>query len=139
MRWQLWREQGGLLTSPSFVPIALFASLTLAVLMLAAIWSCENENAAVVKSEAAALQAGLAAERLELVSQAARLARSPDDQVAGTAAAERPHAASIFDEIFIVDLEASTARQNGRWLGADRFPLLRSALLPVFARYRERE
>jgi diguanylate cyclase (GGDEF)-like protein len=139
MRWQLWREQGGLLTSPSFVPIALFASLTLAVLMLAAIWSCENENAAALRSEAAALQSALAAERHELVSQAARLAGSQEDHVAGSAAAELPHAATGFDEIFIVDLETSTARQDGRWQGADRFPLLRPALLPVLSRYRERE
>jgi diguanylate cyclase (GGDEF)-like protein len=127
------------LTSPSFVPIALFASLTLAVLMLAAIWSCENENAAALKSEAAALQAALATERHELISQAARLARYDDDVAAGTAAAELPRSASLFDEIFVVDLETSAARQHSRFQGADRFPNLLPALMPVLARYRERE
>jgi diguanylate cyclase (GGDEF)-like protein len=130
------------LTSRSFVPIALFTSLTLAFLMLATIWSCEEENAAAVRQEAAALQGALTAERQHLVLRAARLARAEED-VKGTAAAEfqqsRSRVSALFNEIFIVDLETSAARQDEHWAGADRFPELRPALVPVLARYRERE
>ena len=78
MRWQLWKEQGGLLTSPSFVPIALFTSLTLAALMLASIWAREAENGSAAQREAAALRTAIAVERQELVARAAFLARADE-------------------------------------------------------------
>jgi diguanylate cyclase (GGDEF)-like protein len=141
MRWQLWKGQGGLLTSSSFVPIALFTSLTLAVLMLATISSCEEENAAAARQEAAALQAGITAERQHLISRAQRLAHT-DEDVSGTAAPEllqlRSRASALFTEIFIVDLETNAARQDDHWAGGDRFPQLRPALIPGLMRYRER-
>jgi diguanylate cyclase (GGDEF)-like protein len=142
MRWQLWKGQGGLLTSSSFVPLALFTSLTLAFLMLATIWSCEDENTAAVRREAAALQAALTAERHDLVAHAAWLAHI-DADISGTAAAELPSSGSamhlLFNEVFIVDLATGAARQDNRWHGADRFSELRPVLLPVLARYREPE
>jgi diguanylate cyclase (GGDEF)-like protein len=142
MRWQLWKEQGGLLTSASFVPIALFTSLTLALLMLATIWSCEEENAAAARQEAAALRAALTAERQHLIVRAQRLARA-DEEIGGMAAAELPPARSrpsqVFAETFIVDLVTVAARQDEHWAGGDRFLELRPALVPVVAHYRERQ
>jgi diguanylate cyclase (GGDEF)-like protein len=142
MRWQLWKEQGGVFASSGFVPLALFTSLTLAFLMLATIWSCEEENMAAIRREAAALQAALATERYELVAHAAWLARI-DEDISGTAAAELPPPRSAmhrpFGEVFVVDLETGATRQHGRWHGADRFAELRPSLMPVLARYRERE
>src|ERR1700744_5660480 len=141
MRWQLWREQGGLLTSSSFVPMALFTSLTLAFLMLATIWSCEEENAATMRREAAALQAALSAEREHLVVQAALLARTDED--VGGAAAEPPPGRSrdspLFHEVFAVDLAANATPQDERRGGAERFAQLRPAFGSVLARYGARE
>ena len=141
MRWQLCKGQGSLLTSSSFVPIALFTSLTLAVLMLATIWSCEEENAAAARQEAAALQAAITAERQHLMSRATLLAQA-DEDVSGSAASEllqaRPRDSTPFTEIFIVDLETNAARQDDRWAGGDRFAQLRSALTPALMHYRER-
>src|SRR6478609_954921 len=114
MRWQLWKEQGGLLTSPSSVPIALFTSLTLAALMLAAIWARGAENGSATQREAAALRTAIAVERQELVARAAFLARA-DEDVSGMAAAELPRMlpahARLFSEVFIVDLKTGAARQ----------------------------
>ncbi|MEA2856041.1 MAG: hypothetical protein QOH98_362 [Methylobacteriaceae bacterium] len=141
MRWQLFRAQGGLLTSPSFVPFALFTSLTLAFLMLATIWSCEAENVAAARKEIAAVQVALAAERHDLVHRAAQLAQM-DAKISGTAAAEFLPPASLlttdFDQVFIVDLESGATRQDNRWRGADRFPEMQRGLLMVLARYRDR-
>ena len=141
MRWQLWKEQGGLLTSPSFVPIALFTSLTLAALMLASIWAREAENGSATQREAAALRTAIAVERQELVARAEFLARA-DEDVSGMAAAELPRMlpahARLFSEVFIVDLKTGAARQHDQWQGADRFEDLRSILMPLLARYEAR-
>ncbi|MBV8849168.1 MAG: EAL domain-containing protein, partial [Methylobacteriaceae bacterium] len=128
------------MTSPSFVPLALFTSLTLAVLMLATIWSCEAENAAAARRERAALRAAITVERNALVSQVAHLTRL-DTGAEGTAAAEFESALRApiaFDNIFVVDLNTGAALQDDRWRG-DRYEALRPALLPVLARYQERE
>ena len=140
MRWQLWRGQETLLTSPSFVPLALFTSLTLAFLMLATIWSCEQENAAAARQEAAALRAAIAAERQELVAGVAQLANA--DTAEGTAAAEFKASSGPplrLREVFVIDLNTGAARQDDHWRGADHLEVLRPALLPLLARYRERE
>jgi len=140
MRWQLWRGQGGLLTSPSFVPLALFTSLTLSLLMLATIWSCEQENAATLRHEAAALQAAIRTERDEFVSRAAQIARTEVRAEARTAAEdELPRPVSPFAHIFVVDLSTGAGRPDDRWRGADHYEAFRPALLPMLARYRERE
>src|SRR5690348_16239726 len=113
MRWQLWRGQGGLLTSPSFVPLALFTSLTLSLLMLATIWSCEQENAATLRHEAAALQAAIRTERDDFVSRAAQVARTKPRADATTAAEDEAFTpVSSFAHIFVVDLSTGAARAD---------------------------
>jgi diguanylate cyclase len=142
MRWQLWKGQGGLLTSPSFVPIALFTSLTLASLMLATISACDQENTEAARREAVALRNAIAAERQELVARASFLAQV-DADVSGTAAAELPRVlppnARLFRDVFIVDVASGEARQHDQWLGADRLDALRPALMSILARFEERQ
>jgi diguanylate cyclase (GGDEF)-like protein len=121
--------------------MALFTSLTLAFLMLATIWSCEEENAAAMRSEAAALQAALSAERQHLIVRAAHLARI-DEDVSG-AAAEPPPGRSedspLFTQVFTVNLATNAILQHEYRVGAERFAELRPALVPVLARYGARE
>jgi diguanylate cyclase (GGDEF)-like protein len=140
MRWQLWRGQGGLLTSPSFVPLALFTSLTLSLLMLAAIWSCEQENAATVRHEAAALQAAIRTERDEFVLQAAQIAGiGARADATTTAKDELSRPVSSFTHIFVVDLSTGAGRPDDRWRGTDQYEAFRPALLSMLAHYREHE